>query len=193
MLHTATQKIGVFGRIICVILVAFGASSAAGAATAAAAPTKPQAQLPRTQEDDRFFTPTDDGRFAAAETFVRNAGLSNNLSLLLLQDVKNAQQVDAAIDRLGMDHVQATVVHAIKSAQQSHETEWVRILAGIYSQHFNHDELQSIITQRELSPYFSRLVALQDTIADAVRVEGQSVFNQALNDVMGQVTLSLSR
>lgn len=192
MPHKLAKKIAVLKKTGGAIALAICVSMAANATTASSAPTKPQAELPR-QQDDRFFAPADEGRFAAAETFVRNAGLYKNLSLLLLQDVKNAQQVDTAIDRFGMDRVQATVVHAIKSAQQSHETEWVRILAGIYSQHFSRDELQSIITQRELSPYFPRLVMLQGSIADAVRTEGQNVFNQALNDVMGQVTLSLSR
>lgn len=192
MLHRFKAILDASKRLIGVTLITSAISVSAYATTAPKAPTIPLPKFDHTV-DDRFLSASETGRKAEAEKFIRVAGISKNLSLLLLQDVKNAQTVNAAIDRLGMDKVQASVVRAIRSAQKSHEGKWVAVLAGIYSQHFSSAQLRSIMTERELSPYFPRLVEMQDVIADAVQEQGRVIFTQALTDVMGELTARFSR
>lgn len=182
---------GTVKRLIGFTLMAAVGSASALATTAPKAPTIPALTF-ETDIDDRFPDLQSAGRKAAAEEFIRVAGLSKNLSLLLLQDIKNADEVNAAIDRLGMDRVQATVVTAIKTAQKSHESEWVQMLAGIYSEHFTSAQLRSIMVERETSPHFVRLIALQDTISAAVQEQGRAVFTQALDEVMGELSIRFS-
>lgn len=192
MLHRFKAILDASKQLIGVTLITSALSVSAHATTAPKAPTIPLPQFDHTV-DDRFLSASETGRKAEAEKFIRVAGISKNLSLLLLQDVKNAQAVNAAIDRLGMDKVQASVVRAIRSAQKSHEGKWVAVLAGIYSQHFSSAQLRSIMTERELSPYFPRLIEMQDVIADAVQEQGRVIFTQALTDVMGELTARFSR
>lgn len=192
MLHGYKAILDTGKRLISLSLITGVMSFSALATTAPKAPTTPMPTFERAI-DDRFLSSYETGRKAEAEKFIRLAGISKNLSLLLLQDVKNAQAVNAAIDRLGMDKVQASVVRAIRSAQKSHEGEWVQVLAGIYSQHFTGTQLRSIMTERELSPHFPRLVEMQDVIADAVQEQGRVIFTQALTDVMGELNARFSR
>ena len=173
----------------------FGSALAASSMVASLAPTKPSSMnnVPAATGtiEDSFLTQKTAGSFAAAQVFVRNAGLSKNLSLLLLEEVKNTSQVDAAIDRFGMDRVQLMVVQAIKSAHQSHEAAWVDVLAKVYSDHFTEAELASLMRDKEQSPSFTRLLTLQKTIGDSILSEGKTVFSHARTDVMDTLSLQL--
>lgn len=165
-----------------------------GVAAASSAPTIPsQPELSYDFDGSAAFLPAESASsFDAAIEFIRVAGISRNLSLLLLEDVKTNKQVDAAIDRIGMDRVQRSVIRAIKAAQRSHEREWTELLAGIYSTHFDAAALRSILRERESSSHFLRLVELQDTIALAIRKQGAAVFAHALDEVMGDLTVQLA-
>lgn len=157
------------------------------------APTKPTShqQMHKHEAGPQPFldvTQTDTYEFALM--FVRKAGLSKNLSMLLLEDIKQAEEVDNAIDRVGMDKVQAKVVRAIRLAQQAHETEWTELLARVYSEHFTANELKSILQERENSPHFARLFDLQKAIAQSIQLQGKSIYDQARSEVLGAVALS---
>lgn len=143
--------------------------------------------------NDQFPARSAADSFEAAIEFVRVSGVTKNLSLLLLNDVKNEDRVQSAISRMGMDAVQNRVIRAIRTAQQSYETKWIDVLASVYSQHFSAGQLKSILAQREASPHFGRLLNLQETIASALKTEGQLVFAQARTDVMGILDVTLAQ
>ena len=187
------------GQIIAAAVVigtaSFGTSVAASSMVAGLAPTKParnySAPVISGTIEDSFLIKQTSGSFAAAQVFVRNAGLSRNLSLLLLEEVKNTSQVDTAIDRFGMDMVQLLVVQAIKSAHQSHEAAWTDVLAKVYSDHFSQEELASLMRDKEQSPSFTRLLTLQEEIGNSILTEGETVFSQARAEVMDTLSLQL--
>lgn len=131
-----------------------------------------------------------EGREAALE-FVRNTGITKNLSLLLLHDVKDEAPVQAAIKRYGMSKVQSAVVRAIRHAQNAHAADWDEMLATIYQAHFDAAELQSLAQYRDASPHFVRLLELQEEIANAVKDNGRRIFNEARAEVMQAVQVSL--
>ncbi len=162
------------------------------AAHASMAPTKP-APLKPAPKSTPFLHAEQSDAYAAALEFVKVAGLTKNLSLLLLEEVKQSVEVNAAIDRDGMDSVQGKVVHAIRSAQKTHGGEWADVLARAYSQYFTADEMQSILKERENSAHFIRLIQLQEKLAETIRLEGSTVFNQARSEVLGTVAFSFSR
>lgn len=190
------RRIGqAFATMIVIGTIGFGSSAAASSMVASMAPTKPvrgnsTSSVTGTIEDS-FLTQELSGSFAAAQVFVRNAGLSRNLSLLLLEEVKNTAQVNTAIDQFGMDVVQLMVVQAIKSAHQSHEAAWTDVLAKVYSEHFTQDELASLMRDKEQSPAFIRLLTLQEKIGDSILTEGETVFSHARAEVMDALSLQL--
>lgn len=166
--------------------------AATAPAYASAAPTKPTEPV-RATEPTPFLTTAQSDAYAAALKFVVSAGLTKNLSLLLLEEVKQSDEVNAAIDRNGMDDVQVKVVRAIRAAQKAHGGEWAAVLARAYSQFFTATEMQSILKERENSAHFIRLLQLQEKLAQTIRLEGDAIFNQARTEVLGTVALRLSR
>jgi|GEM_PF-1576571 len=128
---------------------------------------------------------------ATALKFVRKSGISKNLSLLLLHEVKNSAAVRAAIRRYGMERVQETVVQVIRSVQANYDSDWNQMLAGVYESHFDARALQSLMQQRDASPHFIKLLDLQDEIANAVKANGDNIFDKARADVMAGIKASL--
>ncbi len=120
--------------------------------------------------------------------FIKRTGITKNLSLLVLQDVKNRRQIKDAIALYGMPKVQETVVDAIKAAHKIYAPRWNQLMAEIYVEHFTATELASIMAKREASPFFPRLLDLQDTISKAVHARGDQMVASARVDVMDQVT-----
>lgn len=164
-------------------------SASAGAATSKA----PSKILPAPSAPIEGLTPFADGQSDIARTnkvaltFVERTGITKNLSLLVLDDVKNRRQIRDAISLYGMDKVQSTVVTAIKAAQAIYAPQWNQLMAEIYVEHFSAPELASILAKREASPYFPRLLDLQETIANAVHARGDQMVASARVDVMSQV------
>ncbi len=127
----------------------------------------------------------------AALKFVRKSGISKNLSLLLLHEVKNSAAVRAAIKRYGMAHVQETVVQVIRNVQASYDADWNQMLAGVYENHFDARALHSLMSKRDASPHFIKLLDLQDEIATAVKANGGNIFGKARADVLAGIKASL--
>lgn len=140
---------------------------------------------------DAFQLPYTSSRLDAALDFIRDTGIAKNLSLLLLHDVKDEAPVQAAIRRYGMDRVQTTVVQVIRSAQVEYGADWNRMLAEIYTAHFDVAALKSLTAQKDASPHFIRLIELQDDIAAAMKARGQGILSKARSDVMRQIRASL--
>jgi len=120
----------------------------------------------------------------AAIDFVRFTGISKNLSLLLLHDVKNADVVQAAIGKYGFEDVKNGVVRAIKAEQNKHATTWDTMLARVYLSHFDAKALKSLQTKREASPHFLTMIELQDTISGEVQENGLAVIEAAKASIL---------
>ena len=131
------------------------------------------------------------GTSGTAQDFVLYTGIVKNLSLLLLHDVKDDVQVQAAIKRYGFDKVQNSVVKAIRLAQATHSRPWSDMLAGIYEDRFEASELKSILVEKEASPHFVKLLDQQDAIADAVKRQGKDIYAAARAQVMSQLSSAL--
>ncbi|MFC3052766.1 DUF2059 domain-containing protein [Kordiimonas pumila] len=125
---------------------------------------------------------------AAALKFIEATGIYKNLSLLLLNEVKTSTPVQAAIRQHGFETVKTAVVQAIRVAQTTYAGEWNTMMAGIYNQHFNKDELRSILMEKEQSPHFEKMITLQPVIAAAVAVQGKAIFEEAQKTVLQQIS-----
>lgn len=176
---------GGLARSAMVLFVAALTISAPAIASASKTPSKilPAAPAPV----DSFSSLSSLRSNKVALTFIERTGITKNLSLLVLEDVKNRRQIRDAIALYGMDKVQSTVVDAIKAAQKAYAPQWNQLMAEIYVEHFNAAELVSILAKREASPYFPRLLDLQDTIANSVHARGDQMVASARIDVMSQV------
>ncbi len=174
------------------LLAVLTVGQAASATTAPKAPVMAQPDVVYDYQD-QFLANHSSSAFDSALEFVNMAGITKNLSLLLLQDIKKDSTVQSAIPRLGMDAVQSRVIAAIRAAQKRHQGKWNEVLANIYSQHFTTRELRSIMTERETSPHFLTMLQLQETISEAVRTEGQAVFVQAKADVLGTLNVTFAQ
>ncbi|MEX0300372.1 MAG: hypothetical protein AB3N28_14960 [Kordiimonas sp.] len=134
------------------------------------------------------FSPNSNlGTLSTALRFVLVTGLHKNLSLLLLHDVKNQKPIQDVVKQHGMDKAQDAVVKAIRSAKNSHAAEWNEMLASIYKRHFSDEALQSIMTERETSPYFSELIEKQALIAAETQIHGKDIFTEAKADVLDTI------
>ncbi len=137
------------------------------------------------RSSEAAFSPSSNlGTLSTALKFVLVTGLHKNLSLLLLHDVKNQKPIQDVVKLHGMDKAQDAVVRAIRSAKNSHAAEWNEMLAGVYNRHFSDEELQSIMTERETSPYFDGLIEKQALIAAETQVHGKDIFTEAKADVL---------
>lgn len=128
----------------------------------------------------------------AAIRFIEYAGIDKNLSLLLLNDVKTSSEVTDAIERMGFEPVKTKVVDAIKRAQLSNKAEWTEMLATVYLNYFEGAELSSILTERESSPFFVKMVELQTAISHDVDVQGELIFKRARQQVLELLTKELA-
>ncbi len=124
------------------------------------------------------------GQMDTALKFILVTGIHKNLSLLLLHSVKDQPSVQAAVQKHGMDVVQNTVVQAIRAAKAKHGAEWNEMLARIYRGYFTDNELRSIMTERESSPYFAQLIDKHTLIATDTKTQGQSIFAAAKSDIL---------
>ncbi|MCK0068977.1 hypothetical protein [Kordiimonas laminariae] len=120
--------------------------------------------------------------------FIQYAGIDKNLSLLLLNDVKTSAQVTDAINRIGFEAVKEKVVTAIKRAQLSNKAEWTEMLATVYLNYFEGTELSSILTERESSPFFAKMVELQTAISHDVDTQGKLIYKRARQQVLDLLT-----
>lgn len=163
----------------------------AWASSAATVPTPGERRLQSTLSSTAFLNVEARGAMDTAIKFVRYTGLSKNLSLLLLHDVKDDAPVQGAIDKYGMKKVQGTVVKAIKAEQHKYSISWDQMLAGVYMQHFTTNELNSILAKREASPFFDRLLELQTVISEEIQENGKDIYVKARAGVMKQVSKQL--
>lgn len=123
----------------------------------------------------------------AAVSFVRYTGISKNLSLLLLHDVKNTDTVTAAIQKYGFEKVKQAVVNAIKAEQNKHAIAWDNVLAHVYLKHFDAKALSSIQQDREASPHFITMLEMQDEISGEVQKNGLPVIQAAKASVLQSI------
>lgn len=189
MQHFATSFLRFATKSLMAVSVSVLALSATASAKTVAVPTKHLAAPSVMHSDVSPFLAEKTNQ--AALNFVERTGITKSLSLLILQDVKNRNEIRAAISHYGMDKVQATVVNAIQQTQHYYAPQWNQLMAGIYVEHFSARELASILARREASPYFSRLLDLQSTIADAVNARGTTLVTEARIDVMSRVADAL--
>lgn len=184
---------GIFTSVFAKALMVFSIATVAVSMPAIAKTSKAPSKIlsaPKTPVES--ISPFSDMRTSNfAITFVKRTGITKNLSLLVLEDVKNRREIRDAISLYGMDKVQSTVVEAIKAAQKTYAPQWNQLMAGIYGEHFSEAELASILAKREASPYFPRLLNLQDTIANAVHARGNQMVASARIDVMTEVAVVL--
>lgn len=139
-----------------------------------------------------FLSSSSRERVDAALTFVRAAGLNKNLSLLLLDTMKQDTLVLKAIKQKGLKQVQSIVVKAILTERTQFENEWDNVLAGIYSQFFTVDELTSLTSDKGLSPYFPRLVELQNEIAQHINTNGVDILGAAERSIKSRIAADLA-
>ncbi len=135
---------------------------------------------------------TDFSKTETAVRFIEFSGIDKNLSLLLLHDVKTENQVTEAISRIGFEKVKSKVVVAIKKAQLAHKSDWSAMLAGVYLNYFESSELQSILTEKESSPFFTKMIELQTAISKDVDTKGKRIFERARSQVMKTLKAELA-
>lgn len=185
MQHYFGKFYSVFTKSLMVVSTSVLAVTASANAVASKAPSK-ILSAPVTPLEGLSLYATDQNNKVALKFIVRT-GITKNLSLLVLQDVKNRREIRDAIALYGMPKVQATVVDAIKAAQKIYAPQWNQLMVEIYVEHFTATELASIMAKREASPFFPRLLNLQDTIAETVHARGDQMVATARVDVMDQV------
>ncbi|WP_262696247.1 hypothetical protein [Kordiimonas aquimaris] len=135
-------------------------------------------------------TPNQSG-FDAALTFVKKTGLNKNLSLLLLETMKRDRLVLSAIRAKGLKAVQGIVVNAIILEREQHKSAWEHILATTYSKFFRAAELESLAVEKEKSPYFARLISIQNEITTQVNTQGSSILETAERNVKARIAADL--
>lgn len=128
---------------------------------------------------------------AVALDFVRKTGLNKNLSLILLEGLKTDNLVTSAIKRQGFAKVQGVVVRAIQFEYDRYAIAWDQLLASTYSQFFSANELASLTELQDTSPYFVRLVELQEQISAAIALNGSDILSQAQRTVRERLAVDL--
>jgi len=175
----------------CAAFLCFAASAAA-AATTAAAPVGPRTVNTPTFDNSALMPTLPQATTDVALQFVVKTGVTKNLSLLLLNEIKHDAAVQAAVARHGMTRVQNAVVKSIRIAQRDYADDWNSVLASIYREHMAANELADIIAKREASPHFIKLLDLQDKIATALTSRGEKIFSRARQDVMRRLVTELA-
>jgi len=138
-----------------------------------------------------FLPTSNQNGFDAAMTFVKKTGLNKNLSLLLLETMKRDRLVLSAIKTKGLKTVQGIVVNAIILEREQHKDTWENILASTYSKFFRATELESLAVEKEKSPYFARLISIQNEITAQVNNEGSSLLETAERNVKARIAADL--
>lgn len=138
-----------------------------------------------------FLSTSNQAGFDAAMAFVKKTGLNKNLSLLLLETMKRDRLVLSAIKTKGLKTVQGIVVNAIIREREQHKNNWEHILASTYSKFFRAAELESLAIEKEKSPYFARLISIQNEITVQVNTKGSTLLETAERNVKARIAADL--
>ncbi len=133
-----------------------------------------------------------DDSFDIAVQFVKSAQLYKSLSLLLLDSVKTDQVVEKAISEFGFPTVKNSVVSNIKYTTDQYRTKWVSLLAGIYSEQFDHNMLKSILDDGENSPYYTQFIVRQSQMNTNTLLSNSVVFREAHDELIASLRKNFS-
>lgn len=182
---------GVLRSALCAAFICLGTTAPTFAASATV-PAAPKTPVPSSLSQDALIATLPQSGQDIALRFVVATGAAKNLSLLLLEDVKHDASVQAAIKQYGMVHVQNAVVKAIRATQREYANDWSALLAEIYRDHLSDEELRDIISNRDASRYFVKLLRQQDAIAAELSDRGHLIFTQARQDVLRMLEAALA-
>lgn len=122
-----------------------------------------------------------------AQHFVQSAKLYKGLSLLLLKQIKTTDVVQNAIDAHGFEAVKNAVVRQIQEASSRYRKDWEDQLVRLYAAHLDAPVLASLASEREASPYFADLVALQQKIGLSEQLTSSTTFTAAKSFVLKNI------
>ncbi|MCC3861768.1 hypothetical protein [Pseudemcibacter aquimaris] len=130
--------------------------------------------------------------YSIALKFVRSSGLHKSLSLLLLDSVKSDAVVEQAITLHGFENVKKSVVANIQSTTVLYRSQWVELLAGLYSDQFDAKVMQSIVEQGEKSPHFAAFLDRQHKANTSEVLMQSELFKEARQRLIDSLKLNFT-
>ena len=136
--------------------------------------------------------------FASSEddaiAFVNKAGLGRNLSKIALRVATNTQTYRIMVADLGKSEASILVGKHLQKSVGNHQKEWNKNLANSYLEFFSGVELNSIISEKSDSPYFSKFRNKQKDVGGRMQEKSnkllQKIVAEALKNAFTESTTS---
>ena len=110
-----------------------------------------------------------------ALNFVQKLKLGNNLPAMAFQIGKNTQTYRILVAQLGNDEANKLFTEEIIAALPHFQSEWNANLAKSYAEAFSSEELNSLILEKEKSPFFKKLQAGQSSVGASMQKRSEKI------------------
>lgn len=114
--------------------------------------------------------------------FIRKTGMSKNFALLVGQSSVQTQTFKIIAANHGVDGAKNYLITAMTKALPKYEGEWNRVMARIWAKHLSIEEMNSLTTLGQRSPFFQKLMAAQEKVGPEMQSELQPLLNSAVAD-----------
>jgi hypothetical protein len=114
--------------------------------------------------------------------FIQKTGMSKNFLLLVGQSSVQTQTFKIIAANYGIDGAKSYLIAAMTKALPKYEGEWNRVMARIWAKHLSVEEMNSLTTLGQRSPFFQKLMAAQEKVGPEMQSELQPLLNSAVAD-----------
>lgn len=119
-----------------------------------------------------------------ALNFVQETGLNANFETLLV----GATSSNPKLNQLVLTHGEKTVSDVynaeVRQTLEKYQLKWDKNLAIAYQEHYTPEELQSLLEEEEESPYFEKLKAQDQSVANRMKEMSAPLLAKAVEEVV---------
>ena len=120
----------------------------------------------------------------AAVQFVRQTGANRNFKLFLSQAAARTTTLQGLVAMHGFEEVRPVLESEILSVISKYGDLWDENLASSYLEFFSPGELESILKDKQESPYAQKFRAEQDAVGRSMQKLSESILKDALGEVL---------
>jgi hypothetical protein len=119
-----------------------------------------------------------------AIVFVSETGLGNNLSSLALRVANNMETYSVIVEKIGESKASTLVNKHVRKSVENHQDEWNENMASSYLEYFSTIELNSILTEKSVSPYFSKFRRKQKDVGASMQKKSNKLLQRVVSRAM---------
>jgi hypothetical protein len=120
----------------------------------------------------------------AALVMVKTMRLGENLSGMTYQTALNTTTYRGVATKLGPSKANELLIAAVKTIAPKHQEQWNKNLAQSWEPNLTPEEIQSLLTEKQRSPYANKFMSLQNKVGDAMKAKSEPLLIEVVKEVL---------